>query len=59
MEYQYNQYEMDQEKDKMQGKAALALQKVLQAFFYILKVVLKVFWESIKGVLQTFGVPIK
>lgn len=59
MEYEYNQYEMDQEKNKMRNKLTFAFAKVLQGFFYIVKVVLKVLFESIKGVLQTFGVPIR
>ncbi len=57
--YEENEYDKEVRMRKYRERFAFVLAKILQGVFYIIKLFLGVIWGAVKGVLQTFGVPVR
>lgn len=53
------EYELELQKNKWLKRAEFALVQFLRLIFYLVKLVIKMVWGVLKGVLQTFGIPVR
>ena len=59
MPYEPTEYDMEIQRKKYKERAVYALALVIRGIYYIIKLFIGVMWGAIKGVLQTFGIPVR
>lgn len=57
--YQENEYDKEVRMRKYKEKFAFIIAQILRGVFYIIKLFLGIIWGGVKGVLQTFGLPVR